>query len=261
MPCSGLERSLSPPWPMHGLPPRRRPCSTPSSRRHLRPSGSCSKPTIPLHSRGHEVRGARPGITSRSTWPPQLRASIMALTATPLDSPCFLFAARPTPPQHPAPPRMAPLTTSASSTSRCPAATASLPACWRCLMLAMPHAGDASCWPCLCRPAPYGGYNPYMHVYMECYTLPRPPLSYGPASASSATQPSGRHPLGRRPCRRRPKPSTERRSTLTGQRVWQSMQSRDRSPHIRHHAPPPTMVVAPTTLAPSTTRCSVDCKP
>jgi len=144
MPCSGLERSLAPPWPMHGLPPRRRPCSTPSSRRHLRPSGSCSKPTIALHSRGHEVRGARPGITSRSTWPPQLRASIMALTATPLDSPCFLFAARPTPPQHPAPPRMAPLTTSASSTSRCPAATARWPACRSCLHAGLPHEGGTN---------------------------------------------------------------------------------------------------------------------
>ena len=144
MPCSGLERSLSPPWPRHGLPPRRRRCSTPSSRRHLRPSGSCSKPTIPLHSRGHEVRGARPGITSRSTWPPQLRASIMALTATPLDSPCFLFAARPTPPQHPAPPRMAPLTTSASSTSRCPAATARLPACRHDLHAGLPQVAPTT---------------------------------------------------------------------------------------------------------------------
>ena len=123
----------------HGLRPRRRPCSTPSLRRHLRPSGAAHN--LPSHSRGQEFQRRTSG---RNIALSMASAGVTALTATPLDSPCFLFAARPTPPQHPAPPRMAPYATSATSTSRCPAATARWPACRSCLHAGLPHEGDTN---------------------------------------------------------------------------------------------------------------------
>jgi hypothetical protein len=96
---------------------------------------------LPSHSRGHEVQRRTSG---RNVALSMASAGVTALTATPMDSPCFVFAARPTPPQHPAPPWMAPLTTSASSTSRCPAATARLPACRHDLHAGLPQVAPTT---------------------------------------------------------------------------------------------------------------------
>ena len=97
--------------------------------------------TYPPTPEGRNFKGERPGVTSPSPWPP--RASRHSPQPRWTLHASYSRRSLP-PPQHPAPPRMEPYATSASSTSRCPAATARWPACRSCLHAGLPHEGGTN---------------------------------------------------------------------------------------------------------------------